>query len=148
MYIGRQIGNHVEAEDLGVVIGEGGQLRLEQGLIRVPDVCFVPWDKIPGEEIDLSVPVAKLVPDLAVEVISKANTAAEIKRKLKDSFFAGARLAWIIDPRKQTAKVYTSPTKSRTIDKNGRLDGAPVLPGFSLALADVLSRTRRRKKTG
>src|SRR5690242_11142520 len=41
MEIGRRIGNYVEAEDLGVVTGEGGMLKLEDGLIRIPDVSFI-----------------------------------------------------------------------------------------------------------
>src|SRR5262249_42727984 len=82
--IARKIKNHMEEEDLGVVLGEAGILRLEKGLVRIPDVSFLPWANVPAEEIDLAEPIATLVPDLAVEVISKSNTPAEIDRKLKE----------------------------------------------------------------
>jgi Uma2 family endonuclease len=139
---------HVRPDDLGAVTGEGGMLKLQADLIRIPDVAFIPWEKIPGEEIDYDKPVAELVPDLAIEILSKKNTPAEIRRKLKDYFFAGTRLAWVIDPRKQTAKVYTSPEKPKQVGKTGILDGAPVLPGFKLSLAELFTSNKRRKRTG
>lgn len=146
--IARRIGNHIEREDLGVILGEGGMLRLEKGLVRAPDVSFISWDNIPGGEVDVDVPIASLVPDLAVEVLSPSNTAEEIRRKLKEYFFHGTQLAWVIEPRKQSAKMYTSPRKARSIDVTGALDATPVLPGFVIPLADLLPRTRRRRKTG
>lgn len=142
------IRNHIDEEDLGVVLGADGMVRLDKGLVRIPDVTFIPWEKIPGEEIDMHTPIASLVPDLAVEVLSVSNTPAEIARKLKEYFFYGTRLAWIIDPRKQTAKIYTSPETFKRIGKTGSLDGDPVLPGFKISLPELFSRSRRRKRTG
>jgi Uma2 family endonuclease len=144
----RRIANHIDEEDLGAVFGEAGMLRLEPGLVRIPDVSFVPWKNVPGGKIDPYQPIAALVPDLAVEVISKSNTPAEIDRKLKEYFFHGTRLAWVIDPRKQTAKVYTAPDAFKRVTKTGSLDAAPVLPGFKVSLPDVFSRLSQRKRTG
>jgi Uma2 family endonuclease len=143
--IAYRIRKHIEDDDLGAVFGADGMLRLEPGLIRIPDVSFVPWDRIPGAKIDMGQPIAALVPDLAVEVLSRGNTGAEIDRKLKEYFFAGTRLAWVIDPRKQTARVYTSPENFKRVSSSGTLDGAPVLPGFRLPLTELFARTRRRR---
>ena len=57
-------------------------------------------------------PIPDLDPDLAVEILSESNTPAEIRRKLGEYFDAGVRLAWLIDPRKRTARVYTSARRS------------------------------------
>jgi hypothetical protein len=116
--------NHVEQNDLGIVLGADGMLRLMPGLAD---------------------PVAEYVPDLAVEVLSPSNTVGEIKRKLREYFLAGTRLAWVIQPKNQTARVYTSPSESRRISRTGSLDGAPVLPGFRVSLPDLFARTRRRR---
>jgi Uma2 family endonuclease len=141
----RLLGNHVEVDDLGIVLPGDGMLRLEPGLVRIPDVSFISWDNIPGEEVPKEA-IASLAPDLAVEVLSKKNTLAEIDRKLRDYFLAGTKLAWVIDPKTQTAKMYTSPVEFTNVGKRGSLDGGAVLPGFRLPLADLFSRLKRRKK--
>lgn len=144
----RLLGNHVAENDLGAVLGEAGLLRLEPGLVRIPDVSFIAWENVPGEEIDVNQPIAPLVPDLAVEVLSLSNTPAEIARKLKEYFFHGTQVAWVIDPRKETAKVHSAPDTFKRVAKTGSLDAAPVLPGFKIALPALFSRNRRRKRTG
>ncbi len=46
--VGRLLGNFVEANDLGIVAGEAGMLRLTTGLVRIPDVSFISWRQLPG----------------------------------------------------------------------------------------------------
>ncbi|HEV3263366.1 MAG TPA: Uma2 family endonuclease [Gemmataceae bacterium] len=137
----------VEAHDLGIVVGADGPFRLRLGLVRLPDVCFVSWGRLPGEALPDDA-VARVVPDLAVEVLSKSNTRAEMERKLREYFRAGVRLVWVVDPKTQTARIYTSPSKSRRIGKEQALDGGPVLPGFSLPLKQLFARARRRPRRG
>jgi Uma2 family endonuclease len=133
------------ASDLGVVIPGDGPLRLWLGLVRIPDVSFVPWSRIPGGEFP-DTPIARIVPELAVEVLSKGNTKKEMERKLKEYFKAGVRLAWLVEPRTQTAEVYTSPTKKRKIRADQALDGGDVLSGFRLPLEQLFARLKRRGK--
>src|SRR5207247_2482726 len=102
-------------------------------------VSFVSWDKLPGHELP-DEPIPGLVPDLAVEVLSKGNTASEMRRKLKDYFLAGVRLVWFLDTRTRTAAVYTAPDSKTVLPENGTLDGGDVLPGLALPLRDVFAR--------
>src|SRR4030095_9545503 len=44
----RLLGNFVVAHDLGIVAGADGMMRLTPGLVRIPDVSFVSWEKLPG----------------------------------------------------------------------------------------------------
>jgi Uma2 family endonuclease len=145
MYIGRLLGNFVDQDDLGIILGEAGFLQLFPGLVRIPDVSFISWDRIPNEEMTDEA-IAPYVPDLAVEVLSPSNTRGEIERKLREYFDAGTSLVWVIQPKTQTAQVYTSPTDFRRVPKTGSLHGDPVLPGFVLSLSDLFSRTRSRRK--
>lgn len=146
--VARLLGNRMARDDLGMVLGADGMLRLTPGLVRIPDVSFILWENIPGAEIELDQPIASLVPDLTVEVLSPSNTVAEMALKLKDYFFYGTRLVWVIDPRKQTAKVYTDPDIFKRVTKSGRLSAAPVLSEFEIALSDLFSRLSQRKRTG
>jgi Uma2 family endonuclease len=88
-------------------------------------------------------PIWGIAPNLAVEVISEGNTKAEMRRKLRDYFFAGVQVVWFIYPETQTAEIYASPTKKRRIRKDQALTAESVLPGFTLPLQVVF---RRRKK--
>jgi Uma2 family endonuclease len=143
----RLIGNFVVAEGLGVVLPADGALRLMPGLVRIPDVSFIPWGSIPGERFS-DAALASYIPDLAVEVLSRTNTKKEIARKLRDYFLTGTRLVWAIEPRTQTAKVYTAPDECRSVGKSGRLDGGIVLPGFSISMTELFACTARRRKKG
>ena len=131
------------ANDLGVVLGADGFLRLRPRLVRIPDVSFISWDQIPSGEFPTE-PIASLYPDLAVEVLSEGNTSREIARKLDEYFEAGCRLAWIIDPENRTADVYTAPDQCTHLRASQSLDGGEVLPGFKLSLKELFASTRRR----
>jgi Uma2 family endonuclease len=146
LYIGRLIGNHVEANDLGVVLGEAGFIRLGVNQVRAPDVAFVPWSEFPNGEVPEDEAFWSVAPGLIVEVLSPSNTDAEITRKLAEFFAVGCKLAWVIDPPTKTAKVYTSAKKFKELDATGTLDGGKVLPVFKLPLADLFASTKRRKK--
>src|SRR5262249_56975388 len=97
---------HQERRSLGIVAGADGTLRIMPGLVRIPDVSFVSWDRLPNRQPP-SEPIPDLVPDLAVEVISKGNTKSEMRRKLRDYFLAGVRLVWFVYPKKRTVQVFT-----------------------------------------
>jgi Uma2 family endonuclease len=146
MYIGGLIGNHVRANDLGVTLGEAGYIRLGENQVRAPDVTFVPWSEFPNGEVPEDEAFWSVAPGLIVEVLSLGNTKAEIDRKLAEFFEIGCKLAWVIDPRAKTAKVYTSAKKFKEYGKTDTLDGGKVLPGFKLPLADLFASTKRRKK--
>src|SRR5262249_28289024 len=111
IYVGRLIGNHVEANDLGVVAGADRVIRPGPGLVRAPDVTFIPWSGLPDGEVPEDEAFWTVAPGLIVEVLSPGNTDAEIDRKLDELFTAGCKLAWVIDPPTKTAKVYTSAKK-------------------------------------
>ncbi len=125
--------NFLGQHPLGVVAGADGTLRLAPGLVRIPDVSFISWDRLPGRTVPRAA-IPPLGPDLAVEVLSASNTPAEMRRKVAEYFDAGARLVWIIDPEARTATVYTAPQQSTIVTESGTLDGGDVLPRFAAPL--------------
>jgi Uma2 family endonuclease len=142
----RRIGNFAEEHDLGIPAGADGTVRLLKGLVRVPDVSFFAWDKLPGRVLP-SKPIPDLYPDLAVEVLSATNTPEEMERKLKEYFLAGVRLVWMIDPRKRTVEVYTTPDAATAVlDETRTLEGGDVLPGFKLPLTELFARLPAAEK--
>jgi Uma2 family endonuclease len=132
--------------DLGNLAGSDGTMRLMPGLVRIPDVSFVAWERLPGRRVP-DAPLPDLVPDLAVEVLSEGNTAKEMARKLKDYFFAGVRLVWYVDPHRRTVQVYTAPDQLTQLREGQTLDGGTVLPGFTLPLEQLFA-TPPRPESG
>ena len=141
--IARMLDTFVDEHDLGIVLGADGAMRLWPGRVRVPDVCFIAWNRIPGNEFPVE-PIPDLVPNLAIEVLSRGNTKKEMQRKRHDYFQAGVQEVWEIQPKTQTAEVYTSPTKRRRIGKEQALDGGSLMPGFTLPLKQVFARLKRK----
>src|SRR5215210_1094769 len=139
--------NFLDQHDLGIVVGEAGMMRPGMGLVRIPDVSFISWDRIPDRQVPRR-PIPDLVPDLAVEVLSESNTDKEMERKRGEYFRAGVRLAWFIDPVERTAEVYTAPDQSTAIGQDGALDGGNVLPGFVLPLRELFARVDRQGPRG
>jgi len=145
LYIGRMLGNFAEKNELGLVGGADAPFRLRLGLVRFPDVSFISWERIPGDVFPDDA-IAELIPDLAVEVLSESNTAAEIELKLDHYFEFGVRAAWVIDPKAQCAVVYTTRTRSKAIGIDGDLTAPKVLPGFRLPMRDLFGALRRKKR--
>lgn len=127
----------------GVISGADGMMRLFPGLVRGPDVAYASWDRIPGRRFPTD-PIAGFAPDLAVEVLSPGNTAAEMARKRREYFEAGVRLVWEVDPASRTVAVFDAPERSTLLDESRTLDGGQVLPGFALPLAELFTELDRR----
>jgi len=138
LLLGHLLNSFVIPRRLGLVAGEAGMLRLAAGLVRIPDVSFVSWDRLPDRQIPRE-PIPHLAPDLAVEVLSASNTPKEMDEKLHDYFAAGAKLVWYVDPAAKTVTVFIRPEKGMILRENQTLDGGSVLPGFSLRLAELFA---------
>jgi Uma2 family endonuclease len=132
----------VVPRNLGLVSGADGMVGLFPGLVRIPDVAFASWERLPGRRVPAEA-IPPLAPDLAVEVLSKGNTPGEIARKLREYFAAGVRLVWLVDLERRSATVHTSPDASKDLDEKSILDGGDVLPGFSLALKELFAELDR-----
>ena len=129
---------YLDTHDVGFLAGEGGVMRILPKVGRAPDVSFIAWSSLPGGRRpgpDDRVPA--IVPDLAVEVLSKSNTKREMARKRREYFQAGVKRVWQIDPATATARVYTAAKTFTAIPADGVLDGETILPGFTLPLADL-----------
>jgi Uma2 family endonuclease len=144
--IGHFLWVFLDSHDLGLVIDAASPVRLRIGLVRIPDVSFISWERLPDDELPDEA-LASIVPNLAAEAISEGNTDQEMELKLKDYFRAGVKLVWFVYPKTQTAKVYTSPTKVKLIAKDGALTGRKMLPGFTLPLRELFARGKRRHRS-
>jgi Uma2 family endonuclease len=134
--IGAILRSFVVKRDLGIVLGADGILRLAPGLVRIPDVSFISWGRLPSRQIPDEA-IADLVPDLAVEVINRGNTCEEMDRKLREYFDAGVRLVWYVYPGSREVHVYTAANEVNVINGQQAIDGHEVLPGLVVSLSEL-----------
>lgn len=132
------IGTFLKRRRLGVVLGADGALRFFPRLVRVPDVSFISWARLPGGKLPPE-PIPSLVPDLVVEVLSKGNTRSEIKRKLGEYFAAGVTVVWLVDPRTKTVRVHESAKDSTLLAEDQVIEGGAALPGFKARVSDLFN---------
>jgi Uma2 family endonuclease len=143
VFLGTLLNQFVIPRNLGIVTGPDGTVELMADLVRIPDVAFTNWDRLPGRRRP-SAPIPRLAPNLAVEVLSRNNTPGEMAVKRQDYFGAGVELVWEIDPERRTVVVYTSATQGTTLGPSDTLDGGVVLPGFVLPLQELFGELDRQ----
>ena len=134
--IARHLGNYALPRGLGRVgVEVGFHPPGDRGTALLPDVSFISAARMTERALSSYVP---LMPDLAVEVVSPAQSWAQVRRKAQTYLRHGAALVWLVDPVARTVEVWRRDSERReVIEPDGELSGADVLPGFRLPLRQV-----------
>lgn len=134
----RPLRAHVEAGALGEVFGETGfVLARNPDTVRGPDLSFVSRERLSNLD---DARFFMGAPDLAVEILSPSNRRGEMHAKVADYLAAGARLVWVVDPKKRSVTVYRTLLAPRRLELNDTLDGEDVLPGLVIPIASIFER--------
>jgi Uma2 family endonuclease len=131
-----QLGGYIQANKLGVICDSSTAFTLKNGNKRSPDISFISRDRLQG----LSRPPKGFFegsPDLVVEILSPGNTVAEMHEKITEYFENETRLLWKIDPNERCVLVYRGVEPDRLLRMGDRLEGEDVVPGFSMAIAEL-----------
>lgn len=124
---------------IGDVFSEGGSYQCfpdEPLMVRKPDVSFIRKGRLPPEQFARG--HVRIAPDLAVEVISPHDLHYEVSRKLEEYFSAGIPLVWLVNPETRTVTIYRDGGDGVVLlHENDQLTGDDVLPGFSVAVAEL-----------
>jgi Uma2 family endonuclease len=132
--IGSRILSFVKVHKLGIVGTEVGFIfQRKPDTVLAPDVAFVSAERLgPEGKYWSDVP-----PDLAVEIVSRSNTRAEIDRKVRIYLASGVRAVWVVRPAARAITIHRPGTPAQTLTENDTLDGGEILPGFALPLSDL-----------
>lgn len=128
---------YVEPHQLGTATSEMlFVLEPDDKLKRRPDVAFVsaerwPLDRRPPSEGDWAV-----VPDLAVEVVSRNDSMDDVIDKVAEYFDHGVRQVWVVLLRVRQVYVYDTLEDMRIVAEPAALE-TPLVPGWSLPLATL-----------
>jgi Uma2 family endonuclease len=134
--IGRALLNFVEANSLGQVFDSsaGYVLSRDPDTVREPDVSFLTTERLEDQDLDAFLEGA---PDLAVEVLSPSNTAAQMRRKMAEYFSVGCRVVWIVDPIHKSLVVHRPDANPVILTEDDTLTEEDLLPGFSLSVREI-----------
>jgi Uma2 family endonuclease len=127
------LGQHVKANQLGDVYGEGGfKLESDPDTVLGPDVSFVAKDRIGlSPEGYHSGP-----PNLAVEVLSPSDRKGKVEHKLSLWLEFGARSVWLVNPRRRTIEVISATGERRLFNETDELFDDTV-PGFRVTVSKI-----------
>src|SRR5579871_3964687 len=101
------------------------RLRIRTSRYRIPDVMLVEkhGPAKPG-------PVTE-VPFLVVEVLSPDDRASDMRDKIADYRYLGVKYIWVVDPRAQSADIYTAEGSRTVTDGVLRTENPPIEVPFS-----------------
>lgn len=122
--------------ELRCIFGPAGE---ERGY--VPDVVFISRARLPHGDARAVVPF-RAAPDLAIEVLSPRQRMDRFRTKLSFYLEHGVRLVWVVDPRAETVTVHRPGADPVVVRAGDTLDGADLLPGFTLPVADIFAELR------
>jgi Uma2 family endonuclease len=137
MKLGRLLGTHVEARQLGEVVAAetGFLIARDPDTVRAPDAAFISKDRVPAGGLPEG--YVPLAPDIAVEVLSPSDTHLNVEEKIDQWLQAGAALVWVVNPRGRTVTVHRTGHDPRILREKDVLTGEDVCPGFSVRVADL-----------
>ncbi len=144
-WIATHLNIYLMANEIGAAFGDSVPLVFSPKLVYVPDAGFVATARLPGGEFPADRPLAALIPNLAIEVISVSNTKKEMERKLASYFECGVAEVWYVYPK--TFQVYQFvPGKEPAILELSDTLTTSLLPGFSLGVKTLFSPPGRKLK--
>ena len=76
-------------------------------------------------------------PDLAVEVVSPSESAADIEEKVELMLEAGSQSIWVVYPKTQTVHVFVPGGSARILSMKDFLTAPSLLPGWSAPVAKL-----------
>ncbi len=126
----------------GIATGSSSAYRLANGAVRCPDAAWSPRGKVlpPPSEAPRARPYC---PDFVVEIRSTSQSRpsdlVELLNKMQEYMDNGALLGWLIDPIERTVRIYRAGVaEPELLNDPETLDGEDVLPGFTLAVRQLI----------
>lgn len=137
MRLASRLDRHAEESQLGVVLAAetGFRISRDPDTVRAPDVSFVARERIPPGGPPEG--YWELVPDLAVEVVSPNDTAAEVQSKVQMWLESGVRLVWVVYPHNRSVVAHESLREITTLTADDALSGGDTAPGFQCSVAEI-----------
>ena len=135
--LAEKIGRHVREHRLGVVLtcDAGFVLHRSPDTVRGPDVSFVHRERY--VMLDDETKAIPGPPDLAIEVLSPYDRAADMHAKVADYLAAGTPLVWVVDPEARQVTAYRTLLEPGVLSGEDELAAEDILPGLRLPIEEL-----------
>jgi Uma2 family endonuclease len=135
--VGRLVGNHVAAHDLGHVMSNDSWIKTGSNpdTVRGADVCFFSYERLPKGDVPEG--LLSVVPDLVVEVRSPTDRWTGMFTKVGEYLAVGVRVVVVLDPTSTSASVYRADELQQIFHNGDELTLRDVLPGFAVAVRQL-----------
>jgi len=129
-----------KSNKLGKVFSPSASFDLPDGSTHKADGAWISNKKLNQLSPEEQDSIPSLVPDFVLEVRSKTDALAQLKKKMSEVWMDnGVSLAWLIDPRSRKAWIYRAGMPVEAVQGfDSSLSGEDVLPGFTLVLSDLV----------
>jgi Uma2 family endonuclease len=121
------------------------------GKARCGEVAIILWrnpDRVVGADAAFiaatSLPIRcsregylETIPDLVVEVVSKNDTRAQVRRKVEDYLAAGVKVVWVADPATTSVTAHRPGMEPEVFGPEAVLTAEEIIPGFRLPVRDA-----------
>lgn len=132
--VGTAFSNYRRRHSVGQArVSTGYTLRTGPDTVRGPDVSFVFQPRVEGRGSGF--PSGS--PDIAVEVFSPSDTAAEMARKVAEYLAAGSQRVWVVYPAGRRVIIHRADGSVLTYGGDDVITDEELLPGFSLPLSEI-----------
>ena len=128
---------YVRDNSLGQVYpaGTGFKLASSPDTVLAPDAAFVSAERV--QKVKSKTGFFPGPPDLAAEIVSPNDRHSEVEEKVELWLRYGVRMVVTLNPQTRTATVYRGLEDIRMILGHGQLEGADVVPGWTLPLTEL-----------
>lgn len=136
--VSRKLDAFCDTNDAGVVFSSTNGIQCfpdHPHKVRKPDVTYFKRQRFTAEHFAEG--FVTIPPDLAVEVVSTHDEAADLNEKVEEYLAAGIPLVWVIDPETRIAFIHRRDGSVTKLHANDTLTGEDILPGFSCRVGDL-----------
>lgn len=120
----------------GQVFGPDCGFFLPDGSSLSPDAGYISEEQLRPLSKKEKERFLRLAPAFVVEVLLPSDSLPSTKEKMESWIANGAKLGWLVDPRKRQVHIY-EPGKAPSVERGKKVAGSGPVEGFVLDLAPV-----------
>jgi Uma2 family endonuclease len=121
----------------GYVFDSSTGFSLPDGSMRSPDAAWIEssrWNALSHADQNRFSPIC---PDFLIELRSQSDDIARLEDKMRMWLLNGAKLAWLVDPDRETVSVYRSDETPEIHHRPAVVQGSEPIDGFSLPMERI-----------
>ena len=134
MIVGELFRAWVRRSGIDLIVAGSAGFWLTPEVERIPDVCVIRRNR--AESMEVFHGSLRGAPDLAIEIVSKNDTAEEMERKIDQYLAAGAAAVVVLFPEARHVRVCRSSGETRRLGGEA-LEIPELLPGLRIPIDDL-----------